>query len=80
MRLKALKMISVIALSGWLVGCADATGSDVGTAAGAGLGALAGYAISPNNATGAVIGAGAGALVGREVGRRHDERRGYYDY
>lgn len=75
-----VQMASVIILSGWLVGCANATGADVGTATGAGLGALAGYAITPNNAVGAVIGAGAGAMIGREAGKRHDARhyrRGY---
>lgn len=75
MKYRLLKMTSVVILSGWLVGCANATGADVGTATGAGLGALAGYAIAPNNAVGAVVGAGAGAMIGREVGRNHDARQ-----
>ena len=81
MRLLPLKLVAIAAFSIWAVGCANATGADVGTAVGAGAGALAGYAISSDNAVGAVIGAGAGALIGREIGRRSDERaymRRYY--
>lgn len=81
MRLLPLKLVAVAAFSIWAVGCANASGSDVGTVVGAGTGALAGYAISSDSPVGAVIGAGAGALVGREIGRRHDERvyqRRYY--
>lgn len=77
MKLMVIKLAAVAAISVWLTGCSNASGEDVGTVAGAGLGALAGYSISSNNAVGSVIGAGAGALIGREIGRQHDMRHGY---
>lgn len=82
MRMTVLKLLSVLFLSVWVVGCGyTASGAQVGTAVGAGAGALAGYAIAPRSPAGAIIGAGAGALIGHSIGRSNDEAmymRRYY--
>jgi len=65
-------LLGIVLAGSLMVGCANATNEDIGTAVGGGAGALIGYGINSSNATGAIIGGAAGALLGREVGRRAD--------
>ena len=71
--------VGVAAAALLLVGCADMSPRQQGTAQGAGLGALAGAVLSSatggNAGTGAVIGGALGAVAGNVWSKRQEDRR-----
>ncbi len=62
-------------------GCANdaQTGLLMGTAAGAGIGAIAGHNMGGRTAEGAAIGAGVGALGGYIIGNESDKGKSQYN-
>ena len=76
MKSHLLKILPILAASIALVGCetAQGTGTLVGAASGAGLGAIAGNNIHGINKTeGALFGAAVGGLAGNLYGRQQDQ-------
>ena len=75
-----MKHIGILLLVATLMGCAttnqETTGTWVGGAAGATLGALAGRAIGGKNATwiGGIVGGLAGGAIGKNIGRHMDQQ------
>ena len=63
--------LTVVAVIGVSVGCANKTQD--GALLGAGIGALAGQAIGGNTG-GTLLGAAAGAIVGGAIGNNEDEK------
>lgn len=77
--LKRLVMGGVTAAAVLMVGCADMSARQQGTAQGAGIGVLAGAVLSSvtggNAGTGAVIGGAVGAVAGNIWSKRQEDRR-----
>lgn len=57
-----------------LVGCNNIRGRDVGTAVGAGTGALAGHALSGGSTAATVGGAVVGGVAGHYIGKKSEKK------
>ncbi|MDR3371138.1 glycine zipper 2TM domain-containing protein [Rhodoferax sp.] len=69
-QLKSLSIVTVLATTFALGGCANLSHHDRNVVSGAGIGALAGAVLTGGSSVGTVGGAAVGGVIGSTIGRR----------